>query len=401
MIYVGILAPVLMGFAGLSVDVGTWYAIKRHGQNIVDAGALGGALEVQRSAAGITYTVVAAAATENAILNGYDANNGHSLEINWPPTGGAYRGNTSYVEVIDTTEVETWFAAFFLPDIVNVQARAVAGIQGGDACVYALNPTAPSTFKISGTATIDISCGVYVNSDDPDALVQNGDSCLYATGIAVVGGYSGGDDPCVEPRPAGHMPMLPDPLASLPEPEVGGGCNPANIHVGNGETVTLTPGCYSGNIRVNGDGQLDFAPGTYILDGAGLDIGAQGTVTGDEVFFFMTEENKVSENFNISGGANVSLSAPTSGDYQDVLFFHDREGDPSITHQLTGGEHMDLDGIIYTPSHSIKFAGGSSLNGADAKLIADQLDFVGHSEIGGFSDTLTGLANVDRVNLVE
>ncbi|MCZ6604681.1 MAG: hypothetical protein O7A03_06000, partial [Alphaproteobacteria bacterium] len=69
--------------------------------------------------------------------------------------------------------------------------------------------------------------------------------------------------------------------------------------------------------------------------------------------------------------------------------------------QLTGGESMYLDGIIYVPNNQIKFAGGSELSGSNAKLIADTLDFVGNSYLGGFSAELTGLANVDRVALVE
>ena len=49
-VYAAIAAPVLIGAAGLSVDIGLWYANKRLIQSAVDSAALAGALEFRRSA---------------------------------------------------------------------------------------------------------------------------------------------------------------------------------------------------------------------------------------------------------------------------------------------------------------------------------------------------------------
>ncbi len=403
LIYAGILMPVLLGFAGLSIDVSAWYAFKRQSQNIVDAAATGGALEVQRSAGGLTQELVRAAAMVNADRNGYDTGSGHAITINWPPVSGNYRNNRSYVEAIDTKTTQSWLGQIFHPNAVLVGSRAVAGIRGGDACIYALNPSMRSAIKISGTASVDINCGLYVNSNDPEAMTKSGDSCLSATGSAIVGGFNGDDSDCIDHVPAESMPVMPDPLAGLPEPTVAGCDETHNINANNGETINLTPGVYCGNfIKTTGTGRINFAPGEYIFDGTGLDIGGQSTVTGSEVFIFMTEENATNDNFKIAGGATVDLSAPTSGPYEGILFYHDRQGDDDITHQLAGGSNMSLDGIIYAPSQGVKFAGGSDLSGTDnAMLVADHIDFVGNSVLGGFSDVLTGLNNLDHVSLVE
>ena len=48
-VYAAIVAPVLIGAAGLSVDVGMWYANKRLIQSAADSAALAGALEFRRS----------------------------------------------------------------------------------------------------------------------------------------------------------------------------------------------------------------------------------------------------------------------------------------------------------------------------------------------------------------
>ena len=59
MVYTGLMLPVLLGFAGLSVDVGVWYANKRVVQAVADAAALGGALEVKRNGDTSTLTSTA------------------------------------------------------------------------------------------------------------------------------------------------------------------------------------------------------------------------------------------------------------------------------------------------------------------------------------------------------
>ncbi|MCZ6605140.1 MAG: Tad domain-containing protein, partial [Alphaproteobacteria bacterium] len=401
LIYVAVLSPILMGFAGLAVDVSAWYAFKRESQTIVDAAALGGALERQRRAAVISKELIDAAALVSAEYNGFRYDHGDRLVINWPPQSGMFKGNMTYIEAIDTTPARSWFARVILGEDITIRSRAVAGINGGDACVYALSETAPSAFKITGTADIDIACGVWINSNDPDALVHNGDACLYATGISIVGSYDDGGGGCIEPTPQEYMPALPDPLADVAEPDVGPCDDHSNIIVTEGESLTLSPGVYCGNVRVNGSGQLHFEEGLYIFNGAGLDLSAQSTITGDGITLYMAADNKISENININGGAQVDLTAPDDGPYKDILIFQSRDSDPNVTSQLTGGESMYLNGIVYAPNNQIKFAGGSELEGSKAMLIADTLDFVGTSYLGGFSEELTGLANVDRVALVE
>ncbi len=48
-VYFAIAAPVLIGLAGASIDVGLWYANKRLVQSAVDSAAIAGALELRRT----------------------------------------------------------------------------------------------------------------------------------------------------------------------------------------------------------------------------------------------------------------------------------------------------------------------------------------------------------------
>ena len=81
-IYSALLAPVLVGFAGLSTDVGVWYLAKRTAQSAADAAAMAAGFEVARGSGAGT---IRAAAEGDAALNGYDPDAGDALTINRPP----------------------------------------------------------------------------------------------------------------------------------------------------------------------------------------------------------------------------------------------------------------------------------------------------------------------------
>ena len=101
--------------------------------------------------------------------------------------------------------------------------------------------------------------GIVVNSVDLDALTQSGTtSCLTATKIKITGNFTGN---CVNPTPLLPVPPVDDPLAALQPPTVGGCDVNANIVVNGGESVTLTPGVYCGNIKVVSTGSIFFEPG--------------------------------------------------------------------------------------------------------------------------------------------
>ena len=61
---VAVLLPILIGFAGIGVEVGLWFAIQRQNQSAADAAAISAALEyVAHIESGVTTNPVAAATT--------------------------------------------------------------------------------------------------------------------------------------------------------------------------------------------------------------------------------------------------------------------------------------------------------------------------------------------------
>jgi hypothetical protein len=378
LIYTAIAAPAFIGMVGLSVDVAGWQAQKRQLQTIADAAAIAGSLERIRSG---TQASVEPAAIIDALTNGYVAGSDALVVLN-PPESGPRAGNSDSVEVIIRRETPTLFSHLFMPNTSFVSARAVAAAEINDTCMWALNKTSQSAIKVAGAAVVDLACGVFANSNDNNALTQSGSGCLSASNIKMVGGY-GVDCTSVEPM-TGANPVI-DPLEALQTPSPFPSCtNSDNITVSSGDFLQLDPCVYTGNLTVHGT--VDFSPGLYVFDNAGITFGASAVVTGDEIHFYLTENNGTSENINVNAGAHVTLSAGTTDDWgmAGILIYHDRNSPTNVTHSLTGEGFMDLDGILYFPVQDVKFAGGSETDISSTMIIADEIDISGNSHLGDF-----------------
>ena len=100
-----------------------------------------------------------------------------------------------------------------------------------------------------------------------------------------------------------------------------------------------------------------------------------------------------------------SAGAPSDGPLPGILFYHDRNGSGNITHNLTGGANMQLNGIIYFPTSELNFTGGSALTDSASIIIADKVTFSGDVHLGDFSsapgNAILGNALMLQATLVE
>ncbi len=384
LVYAAIAAPVLMGMAALSVDIGLWYANKRLAQSAADSAALAGSLEIIRS--GGNASQISATVVSDAAINGFTAALGDTITVNYPPSSGSNVGSTVAVEVVISRPGQRLLSGVLFDGETNIAARAVAAADINDSCVWALNPSSASSLRVTGTASVQLNCGILVNSANASGLFQSGSGCIQASVIKVVGGYTAA---CANPTPQAGVTAFADPLAALPAPSYGACDYSANITVNAGPPQTLTPGTYCGKIKVNANATLNFDPGLYVLDGASLSVSGQGTVTGSDVSFYLTENSGVSDAITFTGGATVTLSADDGGPLPGILFYHDRNSTGNVTHRFTGGANMQLSGVLYFPSQTLSFSGGSNLNDSQAMLIADTVEFTGSSVVDLDSVTTT------------
>ncbi len=160
-------------------------------------------------------------------------------------------------------------------------------------------------------------------------------------------GYSNGSAPSGGTFPnATPTPMVP---MADPCPEITGCANiVANPPSSSGCTAltqsggTISPGCYS---SLTLSGAITLSPGTYVLTGTTTLTGSPGvtSLTGTGVTFYVTS-SATAPNFAIA--ATGSLSAPTSGTYQNVLYYQVPSNTTNPSFGLSGGL-VNLSGLIY------------------------------------------------------
>ena len=376
-VYAAVTIPLFVGGAGLAVDATSWYRAKRNMQSGADAAAYAAAINLARQGLSGTpdLTAVQAAADDAAGRNGV----ADPVEIHTPPSSGIAMGDAQSVEVIVTEPAPIYFTSMFLGSVPQITARAVAKAVVADGCIWSLDPSAKGALTISGSANVDLDCGVVVNSNHPEAaLDQSGTSCLSATSISVGGGYDGN---CVSPEPEVHTPNYGDPLSSLVEPSFGGCDHTSKVSVSSGASATLMPGVYCKGISLNGDVVLD--PGLYVLNGDGLDIQSSAIVTNNEnasggVTLYLTGSGSKYASVNVSSGSQVTLTPMTTGTLENVLFFQDRNAKNGQS-KLTGQSQMHLTGILYFPNSEVEFTGGSAMDEAEVLLVALTLKITGNS----------------------
>jgi hypothetical protein len=152
------------------------------------------------------------------------------------------------------------------------------------------------------------------------------------------------------------------------------------------QTVTVGPSvsggtiCYNG-LTVSGSGIVNFTPGTYVINGGFSSSGSstiQESGTGGETFYLAPPNGALS----ITGSGSVTLSAPTTGAYNGILFYQDPNDTNSM--KFAGSSGSTIAGIFYAPSASL------SLSGADgtvfyANMVVNTLSISGNNNVQNYS----------------
>ena len=112
--------PVLFGVAGLGIDTGLWYTIKRQNQSAADAAALSAAYEVMAGNTSVA-TNLTPAASQAATRNNYG---GTTPVVTYPYSDSVV---TSGVKVTLSQTQNAWFSSWFSPFTnVTIANEAVA-----------------------------------------------------------------------------------------------------------------------------------------------------------------------------------------------------------------------------------------------------------------------------------
>jgi Flp pilus assembly protein TadG len=439
----GIALTVILGFAGLAIDIAAWLNATRGLQAAAD--------QAVYSAAGAAGTNTCPNSTATAQAMAIAAANGYTNGQN-DTTVSVSCGfdNTAFAVTISQIQ-PMWFSALFLTGPPTATRTAMAQIAGqkSDLCILALDGTNPSegyvgsdvnAMYVTGSANIDIACGVAVDSSNSTALgVGSNSSSLRATDIYLVGDDQAGSsgftpnlsaigcascNPVIPPNQIlKHQRPVFDPYAArtVPDHSCPSSPTPASVgstlspSMGNGSGTTSTLGIFCGGLHIptaNGVNTVTVSCGTYVVAGGTLDIDQnvkvlQSNACTTGVTFILTNSRSGATDYaNVSYQGNNSgklvLTAPTSGPYSGLVFFQDRDapnpslgsnnsttcGSGAAQNKISGQGQIAIVGAIYLPAQVLCFAGGSTTDNQNkcTQIIAYNINFAGNSGINSQCD---------------
>jgi len=369
---------VLLGAAGLAIDLGYLRYQRRLQQSAADSAAIAGAAE---SAAGNATP----AAIQDAKLNGF--NNGvNNVIVNVNPAFpfGAVTGVQVRVQAVHPT----FFMRIFGVNNATVATTAVAINNSAKNCVYALNIFG-TAISNSGAVTAS-GCGIV-----DDANLLNTGS-INATSVAVRGSAFGS---FTIPAAILGIVAAADPLYRLTPPGGGGGCTADPMINGGGAPFTITPGKYCG-ITIAGSKNVTFNPGTYIVSSTGISIKGSGTVTGTGVTIYVAAGGGAININNAAGSSrNLILIAPTTGARAGILFYQNPGN--NLTANIKGTAASLFQGTFYFPKAHLNLSNTGTATPAYMMAVVQSLTLSGTIHFASNFASLPGGSPIKRAVLAE
>lgn len=373
---VALAAMVLIAFTGLVVDGGEVTTEHRDAQNAVDAAALAAAIQIANNHTEANATSVG---TLVAGMNGISTSD---LHLAYYDSSGAATTGANQVATVTAT-IQHLFGTIFLPiigiDSATVGATATATVAHGAACVLCvMSPSASGALNVTDNGGVTVTGGsIAVNSSSATALTLGSNGVMTdGSGIDVVGGYQGGAGAVFNPSPTTGSTAVEDPFASVPVPSVSN--HPSCC------TSPLNPGVYS-TISILNNGTLTLNPGVYVVTG-GITMSNNSSLIGHGVMIYMAcssyptpcTSGQAGASFTAQNNVTLDLSAPSSGTYQGMVVFSDRNNTSPIAFG-NNGEARFL-GSVYALSAQVQLSNnsGGTLNN---RIVASTVSI---SNNGGF-----------------
>ena len=438
-----ILLPVLIGFAGLGIEVGLWFAVQRQNQSAADAAAISAALEyaaqIQRGVATDTAAATAAATT-TANCNLFSTSSSSSKAVCPLPSsasntitlypcygftvGVSNSCNTSNsngtspnaVQVVLTQPLNTVFANFVTaiwgPSVntVNVTTTAIAAFsQTNPTCLLAGDTVLVNNATLSNS---NPDCWVAANSSSGSALTCN--NCTITGPTTVVGGdaVSNGGQLNGSPNRTYASAIANLYAATLTHAFLTSGM-PKRACTPPPSAATTYTYPYGNCIIANGlsfAGTINLLPGTYwVTDGSLMLAGALKCPTcssgGAGVTIIFTTLNGSAGTIGTlqvptGGSLAITLNAPSTEPFAGLLMVQDTvPGAPYLSPIGTiGNAGSTLSGLIYFPSTSLSFAGNTATDPSNCLVtVASSLSLTGTIGLNDSGCATAGLTTVPTI----
>ena len=422
-IFATLTLTILFSLLGLSADLGYSYYVQLEAQAAADAAAKGAAMYAKNNgyvcttyvACNSSYTCpTTLTSASNALQAGclYASSNGFGnsgqtvtmIANNTALTSGA--SPALWVQATTSQTVSHMFLLLAGFGSGPVSATAIGGVNAkpNNDCIYALDTgNTQDAVVASGSAIISATgCGVYVNSSNSKAIEATGSGKILASEIKVHGNYSGGGT--FSPTPTTGAAIVSDPFGSIPAPTVSTSCAAKN-NWSNSDTGAIPPSMnldgtipsggapFCGGLTIQGSAIVTMAAGIYIVNGGGFTVSNGGKLTASNVMIFLTgQHGQTNGPMTFSGSANATMSAPSGGTYQGILFYQDRSATYTGQNTISGGAILNATGTFYFPGTQMVVSGSGLSAGVVAFVVKDLNVSGGATLQQDRTGTQTGLA---------
>lgn len=367
LLIVAAVMPLLIGAAGMAVDTIQLNYWRNQLQRAADSSAIAGAYS-------LTQNRTATAGVQTDLNQNVFQTLSTAQTVTVGPSGGFQQAVRVQLNVRRTPA----FMSIFVSTPFEINAESTAAlVQQGTFCVLSLYDGTATGIDVGGNADVNLGCGMASNSRSAQAVTATGSSSVTASPIMAVGNLNGANNNFAsgtELQP--HSAQQADPFAALPNPAALSGCTTIRVQPNDART-TLSPNTCYNSLSISGP--VSFQPGTYYVNGD-ISFGAQAEVTGSGVTFVMTGPNGAAGDLSMNGQAALNLTAPTSGTYQNVLFYRDRRA-ANVEIKINGGSDMAIQGALYFPTSDVTITGGAGFQTRCLQIIGQILRFRGNSNI--------------------
>lgn len=398
-----IIFPILIGFTALAIERGLWQIKSSELQTLADTSAYSvvvseselGKLDIENILKEVSSLSEVADDYKNlACATGHFQSAGLQIGLKFgsrtlcyssPPQLGAHAGDDSYVEVtLAETVPRTLSKIYDNTDVVIRERVVVRASKTTRVCALSLSEIG-NGFIVQGSTEVNVSgCSLASNSKSSDSFVVKGSKVSVSAGcIDTVGGFSSSGNPILDLECDAirqNQPPIVDPFQDILFPDQSNCVTPALSGDGRYQTVTNGSICFSGDKKTTSlplsSGFTEFDEGVYFLKDLDFKITSNDIVNGLNVTFVLLGSSML----QISGGAEIRLTASTIGPYKGLLFASPN-GVPNATHNITGGGSLDLDGSIYFPSQDLELTGNSGTLTSCLGMIANKIIFSGNQTL--------------------
>jgi hypothetical protein len=270
---------------------------------------------------------------------------------------------------------------------------------GRDGCPSVLFSGGP-TVIFDGSVMIDSAC----SSANGGGLATNGGAGAVTLNNSSTVRITGGYNPAnltITPAPITGQTAIGDPLAGLdPISTSGMTVRSSSKLVLNNATQVLLPGVYTGGIQLKNSSTAYLRPGIYVMNGGGLDLGAQSSVYAIPASLSSTTSASWSsdcppgahtcgvlivnsggssmDQVTVGAGATLKLRAydaqadstppPSADQYTGLLVWQESTPEASSgyaqpTVLLSGGGNVNISGTVYAPQALVHMGGSSGGSG--------------------------------------